>query len=88
MASASVLNRNDHAGEGATSTGGTGKTFPYKLYAMLEYSTNSSEFASVVSWTSDGTSFAIRNKDIMLESVIPLFFEKQSKYRSFVSCEG
>jgi hypothetical protein len=58
--------------------------FPFKLYDMLEYSSNSSEFSSVASWNPDG-SFVIIDQDALMESVAPSFF-KQTKYRSFVSC--
>ena len=57
--------------------------FPYKLYDMLEYAADS-EYSSSVSWSDDGTSFAINNKDIFMECIVPLFF-KQTKFRSFVS---
>ena len=58
-------------------------TFPYKLYDMLEYAADS-EYSSSVSWSEDGMSFGINNKDIFMECIVPLFF-KQTKFRSFVS---
>lgn len=57
--------------------------FPYKLYDMLEYAADS-EFFYAVSWSEDGTSFAIHDKDEFMMHVVPLFF-KQTKFRSFVS---
>ena len=57
--------------------------FPYKLYDMLEYAADS-EFFYSVSWSEDGTSFAIHDKDEFMMHVVPLFF-KQTKFRSFVS---
>jgi len=57
--------------------------FPFKLYDMLEYAADS-EYSSSVSWSEDGMSFAINNKDIFMECIVPLFF-KQTKFRSFVS---
>ena len=57
--------------------------FPYKLYDMLEYAADS-EYSYSVSWSEDGMSFAINNKDTFMECIVPLFF-KQTKFRSFVS---
>lgn len=57
--------------------------FPYKLYDMLEYAADS-EFFYAVSWSEDGKSFAIHDKDELMMHVVPMFF-KQTKFRSFVS---
>ena len=57
--------------------------FPYKLYDMLEYAADS-EFFYAVSWSEDGISFAIHDKDEFMMFVVPKFF-KQTKFRSFVS---
>ena len=59
------------------------KTFPFKLYNMLEYACNS-EFSSCVSWSTEGTSFIIYDKEAMMEKLAPMFFN-QKNYRSFVS---
>ena len=59
------------------------KTFPFKLYNMLEYACNS-ESGSCVSWSAEGTSFIIYDKETMMEKLAPMFFN-QKKYRSFVS---
>ena len=58
-------------------------TFPFKLYEMLEYACDS-EFSSSLSWLADGSAFIIRNKDVMMNDLAPMFF-KQTQFRSFVS---
>ena len=55
-------------------------TFPFKLYAMLEYASNHG-LASIV-WTHDGEAFEIIDADALMDDVAPLFF-KQTKFRSF-----
>lgn len=57
--------------------------FPYKLYEMIEYASNS-EFSSSLSWSADGTCFIIYDKDAMMDNLAPKFF-KLTQYRSFVS---
>ena len=57
--------------------------FPFKLYDMLEYVSNS-ERCSAVSWSEDGKAFSIHEKDTFLEEIVPMFFN-QTKFRSFVS---
>ena len=59
-------------------------TFPHKLYEMLEYACDS-EFNSACSWSADGSTFAISNRNVMMEELVPMFF-RQTKFRSFVSC--
>eukprot|EP00984_Skeletonema_dohrnii_P034469 scaffold33569_cov84-Skeletonema_dohrnii-CCMP3373.AAC.3 len=56
-------------------------TFPHKLYEMLEYACDS-EFNSACSWSADGSSFAISNRNVMMEELVPMFF-RQIKFRSF-----
>ena len=58
-------------------------TFPFKLYEMLEYACDS-EFSSSLSWSADGSTFVIHDKDVMMDDLAPMFF-KQTKFRSFVS---
>mmetsp|Transcript_37500 Transcript_37500/g.63848 ORF Transcript_37500/g.63848 Transcript_37500/m.63848 type:complete len:339 (-) Transcript_37500:575-1591(-) len=55
--------------------------FPFKLYDMLEYASDT-EYCSSVSWVKDGRAFIIHNKDAFLEYVVPKFFN-QTKFRSF-----
>eukprot|EP00585_Thalassiosira_rotula_P013290 CAMPEP_0196129894 /NCGR_PEP_ID=MMETSP0910-20130528/453_1 /TAXON_ID=49265 /ORGANISM="Thalassiosira rotula, Strain GSO102" /LENGTH=219 /DNA_ID=CAMNT_0041389093 /DNA_START=92 /DNA_END=751 /DNA_ORIENTATION=+ len=55
--------------------------FPFKLYTMLEYASDSS-YSSAVSWSSDGRSFAIYNTNIFMQHVVPRNF-KLTKFRSF-----
>ena len=63
---------------------GSTSHFPFKLYDMLEYASDSVEHGSAVSWTEDGKGFIIRDKDLFLNDIVPLFF-RQTKFRSFVS---
>ena len=58
------------------------QSFPFKLYAMLEYAANS-EY-SFVTWANEGHAFAIHDKDDFMQYVVPQYF-KQTKFRSFVS---
>mmetsp|Transcript_22001 Transcript_22001/g.46405 ORF Transcript_22001/g.46405 Transcript_22001/m.46405 type:complete len:355 (-) Transcript_22001:230-1294(-) len=55
--------------------------FPFKLYDMLEYASDS-EYCSSVSWVQNGHAFVIHNKEAFLEHIVPRFF-KQTKFRSF-----
>jgi len=59
------------------------QTFPFKLYNMLEYACDS-EFSSCISWSVDGKAFIIRDKDVMMAHLAPMFFN-WTKFRSFVS---
>ena len=59
------------------------QTFPFKLYNMLEYACDS-EFSSCISWSDNGSSFIIRDKDVMMANLAPKFFN-WTKFRSFVS---
>jgi hypothetical protein len=59
------------------------KHFPFKLYAMLEY-LSKSEHSSALHWANNGLAFVIIQQDVIVEHVLPLFFN-QTKFRSFVS---
>ena len=59
------------------------QTFPFKLYEMLEYSSDSA-FSSSLSWSADGSAFIIHDKHVLMNDLAPMFF-KQTKFRSFVS---
>ena len=59
------------------------KTFPFKLYEMLEYSSDS-EFSSSLSWSADGSAFIIHDKHVLMNDLAPIFF-KQTQFHSFVS---
>ena len=63
-----------------------GETFPYKLFDMLEQTATNPDYDEVVSWSEDGMSFVIGNRNIMMEDVVPKFFN-QTKFRSFVSSD-
>ena len=62
---------------------GSDLTFPYNLYNMLEYASSDVQYSSMISWSSSGKSFAIHNREEFMAHVAPMFFPKQSKYRSF-----
>ena len=58
--------------------------FPFRLYDMLEYAAADDGLRSIVTWSADGRSFSIHQKDIFMEHIVPKFF-KITKFRSFVS---
>lgn len=59
------------------------RKFPHKLYDMLEHASNYPEWSSAVSWSNNGKSFSINNRDKLID-LLPTFFQ-QTKFRSFVS---
>ena len=62
------------------------KNFPSRLHAMLEH-VSESEHSSAVHWTHDGLAFVVIQQDVLVEHVLPIFFN-QTKFRSFVSPSG
>ena len=60
--------------------------FPFRLYDMLNAAADD-ELHSIVSWSADGLSFSIHQKDIFTERIVPRFF-KITKFRSFVSTQS
>ncbi|KAL7554424.1 hypothetical protein ACHAWF_018173, partial [Thalassiosira exigua] len=57
--------------------------FPFKLHEMLEHASSNSEHAdSAVLWIEDGRAFAIKDKDALMNTLAPMFFN-QTKFRSF-----
>jgi hypothetical protein len=60
--------------------------FPFRLYDMLNAAADD-ELHSIVSWSADGLSFSIHQKDIFIERIVPRFF-KITKFRSFVSTQS
>lgn len=56
--------------------------FPCKLYTML-MAAETQGFADIVSWHPDGTSFRIHQPDAFVTTILPVYFHKQSQYRSF-----
>ena len=59
------------------------QTFPFKLFEMIKYA-NDSGCSSLLSWSPDGKTFYIHDKDAMMNDLAPRFFN-QTKFRSFVS---
>jgi hypothetical protein len=58
-----------------------GHSFPFMLHDMLN-DMEKLNFASIVSWDSDGKSFKVHKQDKFVETIMPLYFD-QSKYGSF-----
>jgi hypothetical protein len=54
--------------------------FPQRLMAILADEENH----EAMSWLPDGRSFAIRDRDIFVETAMPQFCPKKSKFSSFV----
>lgn len=61
-------------------------TFPFKLYHTLEW-VSTSEFSSALSWSASGDAFVVHDREVIVENIIPLFFDHK-KWRSFVSSEA
>jgi hypothetical protein len=59
------------------------KTFPYKVYDMLEWSETSGN-KDICSWLPSGDSFVIHDRKLFTEFILPRFF-LHKKWRSFVS---
>jgi hypothetical protein len=55
--------------------------FPIRLYVKLK---SDDDFHSIVSWSADGLSFSIHQKDIFIERIVPKYF-KMTKFCSFGS---
>lgn len=59
------------------------KTFPYKVYDMLEFAESSGN-TNICSWLPSGDSFVIHDRKLFTEFILPRFF-LHKKWRSFVS---
>jgi hypothetical protein len=59
------------------------QTFPFKLYHTIEWASNS-EFSSALTWSPSGHAFVVHDRELMVEHIIPKFFDHK-KWRSFVS---
>jgi hypothetical protein len=59
------------------------KTFPYKVYDMLEFAESSGN-TDICSWLPTGDSFVIHDRKLFTEFILPRFF-LHKKWRSFVS---
>ena len=58
------------------------KTFPYKLYDMLEEA-DLKGFADIVSWLPNRMSFQVHDVPAFVEKVLPQYFGSQTHFRSF-----
>lgn len=59
------------------------KTFPYKVYDMLNFAETSGN-TDICSWLPSGDSFVIHDRKLFTEFILPRFF-LHKKWRSFVS---
>lgn len=59
------------------------KTFPYKVYDMLEFAETSGN-SDICAWLPSGESFVIHDRKLFTEFLLPRFF-LHKKWRSFVS---
>lgn len=57
-------------------------SFPWQLHCMLEAAI-SEGFGHVVSWLDDGKSFRVHDSDAFVAYILPRFFPRQSRYKSF-----
>ena len=56
--------------------------FPFKLHNMLEVVEKEGP-ANIVSWNEDGRSFTIHNPREFAKTLMPKYFSRQTKYKSF-----
>lgn len=59
------------------------RTFPFRLYTILEDSSSDEEECSVISWMPDGKNFKIHDLEAFKLRILPKYLPKQSKYKSF-----
>ncbi|CAJ1959501.1 unnamed protein product [Cylindrotheca closterium] len=59
--------------------------FPVRLHALLDQSCDSylHDEARIISWTPDGKRFIIHDLGVFKTRILPKYFPKQSKYKSF-----
>lgn len=58
-------------------------TFPFRLYNVLEKVSEIDDESSIISWTPAGRTFHIHDLDAFKTRILPKYFPKQSKYKSF-----
>ncbi|CAJ1963181.1 unnamed protein product [Cylindrotheca closterium] len=58
-------------------------TFPFRLHKVIETVSEIDEEASIISWTPAGRTFRIHDLDAFKTQILPKYFPKQSKYKSF-----
>jgi hypothetical protein len=57
-------------------------TFPWQLHSLLEAATREG-FDHIVSWLDNNSSFKVHDPALFVKHVLPRFFQRQSKYKSF-----
>jgi hypothetical protein len=58
--------------------------FPYKLRQMLDNSAKDERMEAIVSWLPNNQSFKVHDKDAFVKEVLPRYFFKITKYKSFI----
>lgn len=59
------------------------QTFPFRLHHVLEEVSKDEEDASIISWTPEGATFKIHDLGGFKNAILPKYFPKQSKFKSF-----
>jgi hypothetical protein len=57
-------------------------SFPCKLFHMLE-DAEEKGFRHIVSWNAEGNGFMVHDASVFLKTIIPQYFNHQTKYKSF-----
>jgi hypothetical protein len=57
--------------------------FPLKLHCLLNTAAHEEGMESIVSWGAEGTTFKVHKIEQFVKTVLPRFFTKQTKYKSF-----
>ena len=82
-----LANDNNRYAKTAVEMKHTKLTFPFILYEVIEWASNS-EFSSTLTWSPSGNEFVIYDRDLALEHIIPKFFIDRNEFnnwKSFVS---
>ena len=58
--------------------------FLYKLQQMLDNSAKDEQMEAIVSWLPNNQCFKVHDKDAFVKEVLPLYFSKITKYKSFI----
>jgi hypothetical protein len=59
------------------------RTFPFRLYHILEEVSKDIAESCFISWTPSGKTFKIHDLDGFKDTILPKYLPKQSKYKSF-----
>eukprot|EP00574_Skeletonema_japonicum_P008151 CAMPEP_0201733616 /NCGR_PEP_ID=MMETSP0593-20130828/32068_1 /ASSEMBLY_ACC=CAM_ASM_000672 /TAXON_ID=267983 /ORGANISM="Skeletonema japonicum, Strain CCMP2506" /LENGTH=337 /DNA_ID=CAMNT_0048226813 /DNA_START=854 /DNA_END=1864 /DNA_ORIENTATION=- len=84
-----LANDNNRYAKTAVEMKHTKQTFPFILYEVIEWASNS-EFSSTLTWSPSGNEFVIYDRDLALEHITPKFFIDHNEFnnwKSFVKFE-